>query len=192
MRCLLAKSVLHNCYRSFVNPPISYKAHGHVTKRTLACDFIKGTNILRSTSERNQINWLTAIVMAIYHVLAVVALFHFSWTALGLSIILWWISGSLGIGMGYHRLLTHRGYKTPKWVEYFLTACGTLALEGGPMFWVATHRVHHQLTDKPGDPHSPRDGKWWSHMGWIIMGRALHQNTAELSPYVPDLRKDRF
>jgi stearoyl-CoA desaturase (delta-9 desaturase) len=151
----------------------------------------QGTNIVRSTPERNQINWLTAIVMVIYHALAVVALFRFSWTGLGIAALLWWISGSLGIGMGYHRLLTHRGYKTPKWVEYFLTACGTLALEGGPMFWVATHRVHHQLTDKPGDPHSPRDGKWWSHMGWIIMGRALHQSTAELSPYVPDLRKDK-
>jgi len=46
------------------------------------------------------------------------------------------VSGSLGIGMSYHRLLTHRGYKTPKWVEYFLTWCATLALEGGPIFWV--------------------------------------------------------
>ena len=61
----------------------------------------------------------------------------------------------MGIGMGYHRLLTHRGYRTPKWLEYFLAICGTLALEGGPIFWVATHRVHHQLTDREGDPHTP-------------------------------------
>jgi len=67
--------------------------------------------------------------------------------------------------MGYHRLLTHRGFKTPKWVEYFLTTCGTLALEGGPIAWVATHRVHHQLTDVEGDPHSPREGGLWAHMG---------------------------
>jgi fatty-acid desaturase len=63
--------------------------------------------------------------------------------------VLWWISGSLGVGMGYHRLLTHRGYKTPKWVEYFLTACGTLALESGPIAWAATHRVHHQNARTP-------------------------------------------
>ena len=130
-------------------------------------------------------------VMIIFHIGAVVALFMFSWKALFVSLFLWWISGSLGIGMGYHRLLTHRGYKTPKWVEYFLTVCATLALEGGPIFWVATHRIHHQLTDKPGDPHSPRDGKWWSHMGWIVMGKAMHQSTTELAPYVPDLRKDK-
>ena len=137
-------------------------------------------------------NWITVIAMGAFHLGAVAALFFFSWKGLFLALALWWVAGSWGIGMGYHRLLTHRGYKAPKWLEYFLTVCATLALEGGPIFWVATHRVHHQLTDKEGDPHSPRDGKWWSHMGWIILGKTLHQNTKELSPYVPDLRKDKF
>ena len=94
--------------------------------------------------------------------------------------------------MGYHRLLTHRGYKTPKWVEYFLTVCATLALEGGPIFWVATHRIHHQYSDKEGDPHSPIDGKWWAHMGWILMGKSMHHDTTTLARYVPDLAKDKF
>lgn len=138
------------------------------------------------------INWITVLFMGAFHVGAIAALFFFSWKGLFLALALWWVAGSWGIGMGYHRLLTHRGYKAPKWLEYFLTICATLALEGGPIFWVATHRVHHQLTDKEGDPHSPRDGKWWSHMGWIILGKTLHQNTKELSPYVPDLRKDKF
>ncbi len=75
------------------------------------------------------------------------------------------------------------------WVEYFLTICGTLALEGGPIFWVATHRIHHQFSDHEGDPHSPIDGKWWAHMGWILMGQSLHQDTETLSRYVPDLAK---
>ena len=138
------------------------------------------------------VNWITVIAMGLFHIGAVAALFFFSWKGLFLALALWWVAGSWGIGMGYHRLLTHRGYKAPKWLEYFLTTCATLALEGGPIFWVATHRVHHQLTDKEGDPHSPRDGKWWSHMGWIILGKSLHQNTKVLSPYVPDLRKDKF
>ncbi len=140
----------------------------------------------------NDINWVTAIAMFLFHVGAVAALFFFSWKAFALAIFLYWVSGSLGIGMGYHRQLTHRGYKTPKWVEYFLTLCATLALEGGPIFWVATHRIHHKYSDKEGDPHSPIDGKWWAHMGWILMGKSMHHDTSTLARYVPDLAKDKF
>ncbi len=138
------------------------------------------------------VNWTTTLFMLAFHIGAIAALFFFTWKALAFGLFLWWVSGSLGIGIGYHRLLTHRGYKTPKWVEYFLTICGTLALEGGPIAWVGTHRVHHQKTDKEGDPHSPRDGGLWAHMGWILTGQAMHNNTKELLPYVPDLRKDKF
>jgi len=105
---------------------------------------------------------------------------------------LWWMATSLGIGMCYHRLLTHRGYKIPKWLEYTLTVFATLALEGGPIFWVATHRIHHKYSDHEGDPHSPIDGKWWAHMGWILMGKSMHHDTSTLARYVPDLAKDKF
>ena len=138
------------------------------------------------------INWITAIAMTTFHVLAVAAFFFIDTGAILSAVALWVISGSLGIGMGYHRLLTHRGYKTPKWVEYFLTACGTLALEGGPIFWVATHRIHHQHSDREGDPHTPREGTWWSHAGWILSGHGLHHDSTVLKRYVPDLSRDRF
>ena len=141
---------------------------------------------------KDEVNWITAGFMAAFHVGAVAALFFFTWKALFVAMFLWWVSGSLGIGMSYHRLLTHRGYKTPKWVEYFLTICATLALEGGPIFWVATHRIHHQFSDQEGDPHSPIDGKWWAHMGWILMGKSMHHDTTTLARYVPDLAKDKF
>ena len=141
---------------------------------------------------REPVSPITTFFMVAFHIGAIAALFFFSWKAMFIAAGLWYISGSLGIGMGYHRLLTHRGYKTYKPIEYFLTFCGALALEGGPLFWVATHRVHHQNTDAEGDPHSPRDGGFWSHMGWIITGRALHNHSTALYPYVPDLRKDKF
>jgi len=144
------------------------------------------------SANHNGINWVTAIFMLLFHVGALAALFFFSWKAFFLAIFLYWVSGSLGIGMGYHRLLTHRGYKTPKWVEYFLTTCAVLSLEGGPIFWVATHRIHHQYSDKEGDPHSPRDGKWWAHVGWILVGKSMHHDTKTLARYVPDLAKDKF
>jgi len=147
---------------------------------------------LERTRHDDQINWVTAGFMALFHAGAIAALFFFTWKALIACCLLWWISGSLGIGMGYHRLLTHRGYKTPKWVEYVLTVCGTLTLEGGPIFWVATHRIHHKFSDHEGDPHTPVEGKWWAHMVWILMGKSLHQDTQTLSRYVPDLAKSKF
>ena len=107
------------------------------------------------------VNWITAIAMTGFHIGAVAALFFVDAGAILTAVILWIMAGSLGIGMVYHRLLTHRGYKTYRPVEYFLTWCGTLALEGGPIFWVATHRIHHQKSDREGDPHTPREGGWW-------------------------------
>src|SRR5216683_3224335 len=151
------------------------------------------TNIFkRDKTFSRPVNWITTFFMVAFHIGAVAALFTFGWKPFLVAVLLWWVAGSLGVGMGYHRLLTHRGYKTPKWVEYFLTTCATLSLEGGPIFWVATHRVHHQNTDKEGDPHSPKDGGLWAHMGWILTGRTMHNNSAELLPYVPELRKDKF
>ena len=131
--------------------------------------------------------------MVAFHIGALAALFFFSWKAFFVALFLYWVAGSLGIGMGYHRLLTHRGFKCPKWVEYFLTVCATLSLEGGPIFWVATHRVHHQLTDKPGDPHSPRDGGFWAHMGWISYRQDASTTRApNCSPTFPISAKTSF
>ncbi len=118
------------------------------------------------------INWNTTIFMILFHMGAVAALFFFSWKAIVISLLLAWIAGSLGIGMGFHRLLTHRGFKTPKLVEYFLTICGTLTLEGGAINWVVTHRIHHAHTEQPGDPHSPREGplRHWASGTWWLAG----------------------
>jgi fatty-acid desaturase len=148
----------------------------------------------KTTSKDNAkgINWHTAIFMAMFHVGAVAALFMFSWQALVAAIALWWITASLGVGMGFHRLLTHRGYKTPKWVEYLLTFCGALAMEGGHILWVVTHRIHHAHTDGPGDPHTPRDGGWWAHIGWMLTGPAQDYDPEVITRYAPDLVKDRF
>ena len=147
----------------------------------------------RIDKKASGINWLTTIWMAVFHLGAVAALFMFSWQALIAAVALWWIAGSPGVGMGFHRLLTHRGYKTPKWVEYLLTVCGTLAFEGGPVNWVVTHRLHHAHTEVPGkDPHTPRDGGWWAHMGWILTGTAQLHETSVLWRYAPDMMKDGF
>jgi stearoyl-CoA desaturase (delta-9 desaturase) len=138
------------------------------------------------------INWLTATVMVIFHIGAVVALFHFSWTLLIVTAIVYWLAIGLGIGMGYHRLHTHRSYHVPKALEYIFAVCGTLNLEGGPIFWVATHRIHHQHSDTDDDPHTPRHGGFWAHMGWILFGEGHHNDTQTMARYAPDLAADRF
>src|ERR1700730_3498704 len=138
------------------------------------------------------INWDTAIFMTLFHLGAVVALFMFSWQALVVALVLWWITASLGVGMGFHRLLTHRGYKTPKLVEYFITLCGLLSLEGVAINWVEPHRIHHAHTDGSGDPHTPRDGGWWAHIGWMLKGTAQSHDRETMERYAPDMMKDRF
>src|ERR1700753_2173124 len=148
--------------------------------------------MLGRAAQGGKLSWITSIFMILFHIGAVAALFFFAWKPFLVAMVLYVFSINMGIGMGYHRLLTHRGYKTPKWVEYFLAVCGTLSLEGGPIFWVATHRVHHQLSDKTGDPHTPTEGGWWAHLGWILSGESLHAQTVILARYAPDLTKDRF
>jgi fatty-acid desaturase len=145
-----------------------------------------------SFADRSTITWSTAIAFGIFHVLAVVAFFFVDWGAILTAAILHWVAIGWGIGLGYHRLHTHRAFSVPKPIEYFLAVCGTLTLEGGPIFWVATHRIHHQFSDQEGDPHTPRDGKWWSHMLWTIFGGSKHSNTALMGKYAPDLAKDPF
>src|SRR5829696_1093879 len=142
--------------------------------------------------QRRGINWGNWIFLVIAHVAGIAALFFTSWPAVITGIVLYWVGGSLGIGMGYHRLITHRGYKCPKLVEYFLVTCGTMALEGGPIQWVTTHRIHHAHTDRAGDPHTPRDGGWWAHIGWILLGTAQYHDKATIEHYAPDMTKDRY
>ena len=139
----------------------------------------------------NGLNWIFVITFGLFHLAALAALFCFRWSALVAFVLVWVLAQNVGIGMGYHRLLTHRGYSTPRWLEYCITTCGTLALQGGPIYWVGVHRMHHRYTDKGGDPHSPRDGKWWSHMGWILNG-SVHNKSPELKRYTPDLARDSY
>lgn len=150
------------------------------------------SNTTEFSPKQENLNWTTLTGVIIFHILAVVALFTFSWANLVAASILWWIAGGLGIGVGYHRLLTHRGFKVPKWVEYSLSVFGTLAVQSGPLSWVTTHRIHHAFTDTDKDPHSPRNGTYWSHIGWIFRGTAQNQSWATMQRYCPDFANDRF
>jgi stearoyl-CoA desaturase (Delta-9 desaturase) len=94
---------------------------------------------------------------------------------------------SLGITIGFHRYLTHRGFRAHPAVKALLLILGSMALEGSAISWAANHRKHHALADQEGDPHSPADGFWHAHMGWLFEGQAADQWT-----YARDLRQDRM
>ena len=123
-----------------------------------------------ATSTKLRPDWATIIYMAVLHIAALFALLpsNFSWAAVGLAVFLHWVTGGLGITLGFHRLVTHRSFQTPKWLEYFLVFCGTLACQGGPIRWVGLHRLHHLHSDQQPDPHNSNQGFWWSHMGWML------------------------
>jgi len=81
-------------------------------------------NIAAIEQTEERVNWRDLLIIVSFHILLIPALFWLSWTNLAVMLIGNWVVGSLGVGLGYHRLLTHRSFKAPKWLEYFLTVLG--------------------------------------------------------------------
>lgn len=150
-------------------------------------------NQVATVSQRKsgKINWVTVVPIVIFHILAIGAFFTFSWANLTAFLIIWWLTGSVGIGLGFHRQLTHRGFQTPDWLKDVFAICGSMALQGSPNDWVATHRLHHAFTETEKDPHSPRHGTYWSHIGWVTVGTSQDNSEEIEKRYIPDLLKDR-
>jgi len=113
---------------------------------------------------------LASFVVAI-HVFALAALWpaFFHWSSLAIMGVLVYLTGGVGIALGFHRTLTHRSVRLWKPVEYLTSICGCLALQGSPIEWVATHRAHHAHTDTEGDPHNAHRGFGWSHFLWMVL-----------------------
>jgi stearoyl-CoA desaturase (delta-9 desaturase) len=119
-----------------------------------------------------------------------------SWSDIIVFTIVYPICG-LGITVGFHRLLTHRAFKTKPWLRFTFAAMGSMAIEGPVISWVADHRKHHAFADQPGDPHSPHvdhghglegalRGLFHAHLGWLF----IHTDRANKERYAPDLMKD--
>lgn len=139
----------------------------------------------------NNISWWAVGWLTLAHLVVLAAPFYFSWTGLIVMLVLHWFTGSLGICLGYHRLLTHTGMKTYNWVRYLFAGIGTLAGEGSALDWVADHRKHHAYSDLEGDPHSPNEGGMWSHIFWLAYHTHNGDRKAYLQRWVPDLYKER-
>ena len=135
------------------------------------------------------------IVPFLAFIVAVVLLWNqaVGWIDLGILAFMYLITG-FGITIGYHRMLTHRAFQSPKWVEYTLATLGSMAVQGPVVAWVADHRKHHAHTDQEGDPHSPHvghgtglKGLWHAHVGWLVR----EQGRADWRRYARDLVDDR-
>lgn len=95
---------------------------------------------------------------------------------------------TMGVTIGYHRLLSHKSFDCSRAVEYFWTMGGYLAFEGSPIWWATIHRAHHRYDDTALDPHSPRYGLFRAHIGWLLEpGYKSHINPVMQAP---DLVRD--
>jgi stearoyl-CoA desaturase (delta-9 desaturase) len=139
------------------------------------------------------LNWTNVIFFALFHGVALLAPWFFSWSALGAALLLHWLFGGIGICLGYHRLLSHRSFRVPRGVEYLIALLGALAIQGGPIFWVGGHRQHHAYTeDLDKDPYSATRGFWWSHMAWLFFTRPEFFNADLYRQSAPDLARQPF
>ena len=144
----------------------------------------------RERRVQNGMDWPTITWITLVHVGALVAPFVFTWQALVLTLVLHWFTGGIGICLGFHRLFTHNSFRTYRPVQCLIAWIGGLAGEGSCIHWVANHRKHHALSDKVGDPHSPHDGAWWSHMIWTMCHMPAEQATEFHRRWTPDLADD--
>src|ERR1700722_1557029 len=106
-----------------------------------------------------------------------------------ISLVLSYIYHGFGVTVGYHRLLSHRAFKCPLWLEYLIVSGGYLGFEGSPTSWVSTHRVHHRYTDLEGDPHRPADGFWHAWGTWLIRPKVILSGE-QVEQVCPDLWRD--
>ena len=140
-----------------------------------------------------RIHWTYAIPIGAIHLLALLALvpWFFSWTGVVLLLVGIPLYGQ-GINLVYHRLLSHRSFKVPKWLERTFVVGALCSLQDTPAKWVATHRFHHTHSDESDDPHSPLVAFLWAHIGWLIVRNSHLHNLSAYEKYARDILEDRF
>lgn len=132
--------------------------------------------------------WITVL-----HVSLLVAIPFFTWKAFFVCILLLFTVSPIGVNLTYHRLLSHRAFKVPKWFEYILVTIGALSAQGPVLPWVAGHRYHHRFADQQKDIHTPnRGGFWGAHLFAILKHHEFYETQENWEKYVPDLNKDPY
>ena len=140
------------------------------------------------------IDWLNVGGISFYHLVALLAFlpWFFSWTGVVLMVAGIYVFGTLGINLCYHRLLTHRGFVCPKWLEHSLAVLAVCAFQDTPARWVAVHRRHHEHADDEPDPHTPLVSFLWAHVGWILVKSKDMERMQIYARYAKDIVRDPF
>ena len=148
----------------------------------------------RPPSATSKIFWVYAGAFGLIHLLSLLVLLPwlFSWSAVALTVATYFLIGAVGINLGYHRLLTHRGFSVPKWLEHTIALLGVCNLQDAPARWVGVHRMHHQFSDHERDPHSPLVDFLWGHVGWLIYQNRYIGTPDFYDRYARDLLRDPF
>ena len=137
----------------------------------------------------NEVNWITASFMMLFHIGAIAALFFFTWKAFFVAAFFWWLATSVGIGMCYHRLLTHRGYKDYQVARIHDDGLRHARIEGGPIFW-GGHAPYPPSALRPGRrPALSHRRKMVGAYGLDCVGESMHHDTTTLLALRPRPRQ---
>ena len=141
-----------------------------------------------------RINLPYLIVIGAVHLLSLLVLdpWYFSWAGVLSLVFGYFLFGILGITVGFHRLLSHRSFECPKWFEYCLALLGTCCLQESAVWWVSVHRRHHLHTDYQPDPHTPKAGMLWSHIGWLLLINRESSRKETYHRFTRDLTRQVF
>jgi stearoyl-CoA desaturase (Delta-9 desaturase) len=143
------------------------------------------------------VNVVVVVVPLVAFAAAMVLLWNrlVSWSDVAILVVMY-TTTTLGITVGFHRLLTHRSFETYPWIRYLFAILGSMAVENPVIIWVTDHRKHHTFADEEGDPHSPHGhgggvrgtlrGLWHAHIGWLLDS----SRRAEPFRYARDLMRD--
>lgn len=149
---------------------------------------------LPDATHPQQIDWPYASTVVFFHLTALLCFvpWFFSWTGVVLCAVSGFLLGLLGINLCFHRLLTHRGFRCPRWLEHTLAVLGICCVQDTPMRWVAIHRRHHHHADTQPDPHTPFVNFFWGHVGWLLVKNSDHDRLRIFDRYAKDLIRDPF
>ena len=141
-----------------------------------------------------RINWRYSFAVGTYHLLALLALdaWFFSWAGVLLAVGGVYVFGAAGINLCYHRLLSHRSFSCPLWLEHAFALIAVCCIEDTPARWVATHRLHHHHADDESDPHTPLVSLFWAYVGWLFIENRNLSRTSAYDRYARDILRDKF